>query len=153
MQPDGLHPVIESWIGARGWTPFSFQRETWQAIAQGRSGLIHATTGSGKTYAVWLGILNGALHLKKAAEPRPEPISGLSPPRKSKQKPIAQPLQVLWITPMRALASDTVRALRAPLEEIALDWSVGARTGDTAPAERAHHGDFSEPEIAAVRPK
>jgi len=46
-----------AWFTARGWTPFDFQREVWAAMAQGRSGLLHATTGSGKTYAVWLGAL------------------------------------------------------------------------------------------------
>ena len=42
----------EEWFASRGWTPFAFQREVWQAIAEGRSGLLHATTGAGKTYAV-----------------------------------------------------------------------------------------------------
>src|SRR5437764_10685917 len=34
---------------SRGWQPFAFQREVWAAMAAGRSGLLHATTGSGKT--------------------------------------------------------------------------------------------------------
>ena len=49
-----------SWFAAQGWTPFDFQREVWAAMADGRSGLLHATTGSGKTYAVWLGALQRA---------------------------------------------------------------------------------------------
>jgi ATP-dependent Lhr-like helicase len=43
---------------------------------------------------------------------------------------------VLWLTPMRALAADTQRALAEPLAELGLDWQVGLRTGDTPSAER-----------------
>ena len=49
--------VMASWFTARGWKANKFQRSVWTAIAQGQSGLLHASTGSGKTYAVWLGIL------------------------------------------------------------------------------------------------
>ncbi len=103
--------VIEAWFAARGWAPFAFQREVWAAMVAGESGLLHATTGSGKTYAVWLGALQ-----------RAQAAAGL---------------QVLWITPMRALAADTTRALQLPLPELARGWAVGQRTGDTPSAERA----------------
>jgi ATP-dependent Lhr-like helicase len=46
---------IEQWFEANGWTPFEFQRKTWAAQLAGRSGLVHAPTGTGKTQAVWLG--------------------------------------------------------------------------------------------------
>jgi ATP-dependent Lhr-like helicase len=46
-------------------------------------------------------------------------------------------LQVLWLTPMRALAADTTRALQLPLPDLAPGWTVGQRTGDTPAAERA----------------
>ena len=49
--------AFNAWLDERGWKPFKFQREAWKAIAEGRSGLLHATTGAGKTYAVWLGAL------------------------------------------------------------------------------------------------
>ncbi len=81
-------------------------------MAAGRSGLLHATTGSGKTYAVWMGVLDRA----RTSD------SGL---------------QALWLTPMRALAADTARALALPLPERAPWWSVGLRSGDTPAAERA----------------
>ena len=84
-------PSAEGWFAAQGWQPFPFQREVWQRIASGRSGLLHATTGSGKTYAVWFGLLNRAL----AGEVR------------------GGGLRLLWLTPMRALAADTARALEA----------------------------------------
>ena len=54
-------PSADGWFAAQGWQPFPFQREVWQHVAAGRSGLLHATTGSGKTYAVWFGLLNRAL--------------------------------------------------------------------------------------------
>lgn len=117
----------ERWFYERGWAPFPFQREVWQAVRDGESGLLHATTGSGKTYAVWLGALN------RFAAPAPHPAKG--PPEKSSDKPA--PLTLLWITPMRALAADTARALQAPLDDLGIHWSIGLRTGDTASAERA----------------
>ena len=104
-------PALEAWFAARGWEAFDFQRQVWAAMAAGRSGLLHATTGSGKTYAVWLGALQRAR--------------------------TASAVQVLWLTPMRALAADTARALQHPLPALAPHWTVGLRTGDTPPAERA----------------
>ncbi len=81
----------------------------------GESGLLHATTGSGKTFAVWMGaLLRG----------RPGPAASTG-------------LQVLWLTPMRALAADTTRALQQPLAELQPGWTVGMRTGDTPASERA----------------
>ena len=99
------------WFARQGWQPHAFQQDVWAAMAAGRSGLLHATTGSGKTYAVWMGALQ-----------RCTPTAGL---------------QVLWLTPMRALAADTTRALQQPLEDMAPGWRVGMRTGDTPAAERA----------------
>jgi ATP-dependent helicase Lhr and Lhr-like helicase len=102
---------FDAWFAARGWRPFAFQHEVWQAMAGGSAGLLHANTGSGKTYAVWFGALA-----------RAQDTAGL---------------QVLWITPMRALASDTVRALQLPLPDVLPAWRVGQRTGDTPAGERA----------------
>ena len=52
---------LETWFAARGWSPFAFQREVWSAYANGESGLIHAATGTGKTYAAWMGPVLEAL--------------------------------------------------------------------------------------------
>lgn len=108
------------WMARQGWAPFPFQHQVWQAMAQGRSGLLHATTGSGKTYAVWLGAL--------ASLAAPTPLTS---------RTRTPPLTVLWLTPMRALANDTRAALQAPLPELAPTWTLGARTGDSSSAERA----------------
>lgn len=105
-----------AWLAGRGWKPFAFQREVWSAMRAGRSGMLHASTGTGKTLAVWLGALQ-ALATSDAKR--------------------APPLTVLWITPMRALASDTLRALRDPLAALAPAWTSGLRSGDTTSAERS----------------
>ena len=103
-------PDVESWFASRGWEVFPFQRESWTAYLAGESGLIHSTTGTGKTYAAFLGPVIEALGEPTVAKP---------------------PLRVLWVTPMRALAKDTAKALEAPLEALGLGWDVGLRTGDT----------------------
>ncbi|NML43809.1 ligase-associated DNA damage response DEXH box helicase [Ramlibacter sp. G-1-2-2] len=123
----------EAWMARRGWQPFAFQREVWQAIAEGRSGLLHATTGSGKTYAVWLGMLDALL--------------ARHPPGRG-----AEPLRAIWLTPMRALASDTAKALAQPLNELAPAWTLGLRTGDTPSAERARQ-DRRMPTVLVTTPE
>ncbi|MCU0119575.1 ligase-associated DNA damage response DEXH box helicase [Pseudomonas sp. B2M1-30] len=113
------------WFSARDWKPFVFQKHVWAAVKRGESGLLHASTGAGKTYAVWFGALN------RFACPSP-PVESTR-----KRKTPAEPLTVLWITPMRALAADTARALQAPLDDLHIPWSVGLRTGDTGSSKRA----------------
>jgi ATP-dependent Lhr-like helicase len=109
---------LESWLAERGWTPFDFQREAWEAYRAGESGLIHAGTGTGKTYAAWLGPL---LEWMETHEPDLRP----------RRRAAAPSLRVLWLTPLRALAADTEAALRAPLTGLGIPWSLERRTGDT----------------------
>ena len=106
---------IHSWFATRGWQPFPFQEEVWSAYGAGKSGLIHAPTGVGKTLAAWLGPVAAGL------------ASGDGAPG----------LKVLWITPLRALAVDTTQSLREPLAALGLDWTVEMRTGDTSQKIRA----------------
>jgi ATP-dependent Lhr-like helicase len=115
--------AVDSWFAGRGWKVFPFQRAVWKAALAGQSGLLHANTGAGKTYAVWFAAL----------------LRGANRSRRSRSG-----LRVLWITPMRALAADTQRSLEVATAELgALSpdaigaWTVGARTGDTSSAERA----------------
>lgn len=119
--PSSTERLLAGWFRRRGWKPFPFQKTVWAAMAAGDSGLLHATTGSGKTYAVWGGALARAAALGM-------PLQG------GRHAP---PLSVLWLTPMRALAADTTRALALPLAELGSTWSVGLRTADTPSAERA----------------
>ncbi len=141
---------LDNWFAERGWKPFKFQKDVWKAIARGESGLLHATTGAGKTYAVWLGALMafGALaqqnRARTAIKRGAKDSTGKTPP----------PLTVLWITPMRALAADTLRALQQPLDYLnrievvdedgvierrpaGLGWTAGSRSGDTPANERS----------------
>lgn len=122
-----LHDRLEDWFGSCGWSPFPFQRKAWQAYRAGADGLVHAPTGMGKTLSVWLGPVSEWLdeHADTQA------LSG--PPERSR----AEPLRVLWITPLRALASDTLDALRRPIEDLGLPWTVEKRTGDTAQSVKA----------------
>jgi ATP-dependent Lhr-like helicase len=114
---------VDSWFASRGWRPFAFQREVWDAYLAGESGLVHAATGTGKTLAAWIGPLLEWLDERRSS-PLPPPASHL-------------PLRVLWITPLRALAADTAAALREPLAELAPAWTLETRTSDTTPAVRA----------------
>jgi len=111
MAADPLQPFFK----AKGWKPFPFQKETWATYRAGNSGLLHAPTGLGKTLAVFLGPLAETLR-------NPE---------------TSRSCEVLWLTPLRALAADTLRALREPLEVVAPHLQAEARTGDTPSAIRA----------------
>ena len=104
--------ALESWFLERGWKPFKFQKDMWRAIANGESGLLHATTGAGKTYAVWL----GALMAFSAVAPVKRAQAAIKNIATNTREKTAPPLTVLWITPMRALAADTLRALQQPLD-------------------------------------
>jgi ATP-dependent Lhr-like helicase len=116
MSKSAAAQAVDTWFSSRGWKVFPFQRAVWKAAVAGQSGLLHANTGAGKTYAVWFAaLLRGQLASKKKS-------TGL---------------RVLWITPMRALAADTQRALEASSAELMPAWTIGARTGDTGSAERA----------------
>jgi len=119
VQAPSVAESLPALFAARHWQPFDFQRAVWDAIGKGQSGLLHATTGTGKTYAAWLGAL----------------LAFATPPARANAP--TPPLTVLWLTPMRALAADTARALQAPLAELGLDWAVALRTGDTGSTERA----------------
>ncbi|MDH5247345.1 MAG: DEAD/DEAH box helicase, partial [Betaproteobacteria bacterium] len=115
---DPLAPARE-WFVAQGWTPFGFQEAVWAAYARGQSGLVHAPTGMGKTYAAAL------------------PPMLLGPAGSADAPP---PLTLLWITPLRALAADTGLALKRAAADLAPHWTVDVRTGDTGPAARARQG-------------
>ncbi len=96
---------VEEWFEGRGWTPLPYQREVWSLIGEGRSGLVHSSTGTGKTLALWMGFLG--------------------------REPQGAGLKAVWITPLRSLASDTLKALREPLPALAPGWRIEPRTGDS----------------------
>lgn len=117
---------LDAWFAQREWTPLRFQREVWRRTLAGESGLLHTPTGSGKTLAVAGASLVEALARAEAA------------PKTKRRVRAAEthPLRLLWITPLRALAADTSRALREPAEALGLDWRVGQRTGDASARDR-----------------
>lgn len=117
------HPIIAAWFAANGWRPFDYQIEAWRAYAQGHDLLIHAPTGTGKTLAAWLAPLGDALGDRR---------EGQAPARSRPRRGDADPVSVLWITPMRALATDTAKSLEEPLAALGLRWTVEKRTGDTS---------------------
>ena len=119
--------ALAAWFAQRGWTPAAFQRDVWARYLRGESGLLHTPTGSGKTLAA----IGGALI--EALGERVEPSAMAEPSRaKHAAAEAARELKVLWITPLRALAADTARALREPVDGLGVDWTVGLRTGDAS---------------------
>jgi ATP-dependent Lhr-like helicase len=127
---------VREWFRLHDWSPFPFQEEVWAAFLAGESGLIHAATGTGKTYAAWIGPILEWLR-DYPARPRHSP----APSKVRAGHVAAPPLRVLWVTPLRALAGDTEAALRAPVEDLGLPWTVESRTGDTPARIRARQRD------------
>ena len=114
------YEVINSWLSKNGRHPFLFQEQTWQAIHEGQSGLVNAPTGCGKTFSVFLGALIQFIN----AHPKNY---------KSKSK---NGLQLLWVSPLRALAKDIGRAMEEVIADLDMNWKVGIRNGDTEMSER-----------------
>ena len=110
-------PTVDEWFASQGRIPFAFQREVWSAYRAGESGLIHAPTGTGKTLAAFLGPVQEAVAEGATAKDTS--------------------IRVLWITPLRALASDTTASLQAATDGMGLSWVVGTRTADTKASARA----------------
>jgi ATP-dependent Lhr-like helicase len=116
-----IHPnlaIAERWFQQKGWRPFHYQKQAWSAFLDGKSGLLNAPTGSGKTYALWipavLDILENSLSHQSDAG-----------------------LRIIWITPLRALAKDLKSALQLFVGEIGTELTVEVRTGDTSAQDRA----------------
>ena len=118
-----------AWFASRGQKPFEFQESMWRAYWAGESGLLNATTGTGKTLAAWMGPL-----LESAVGPQ------------------ASGIRVVWVTPLRALARDLERALRQPLDYLGSPWRVEQRTGDTSSARRARQ-QARPPEVLITTPE
>jgi len=131
--------ALQRWFAERGWQPLEFQKQAWQAYRSGESGLIHAPTGVGKTYAAWGG-------------PVLEALDGPEPQLQKRGGKSGVPLQVLWITPLRALAADIAAALQAMAAGVGLDWTVETRTGDT-PASRKQRQNRILPTALVTTPE
>jgi ATP-dependent helicase Lhr and Lhr-like helicase len=106
-------PEVRDWFERSFEAPTPAQEQAWPAISTGEHVLISAPTGSGKTLAAFLWGLD-----RLAREP-------------------ADHTRLVYVSPLKALAYDVDRNLRAPLKGIGADLSVAIRTGDTPQRERA----------------
>src|SRR4051812_49362615 len=130
-----FHPSVAEWFRASFSAPTPPQRQGWPAIARGDSTLILAPTGSGKTLAAFLWAINQIV-FGRPASAAPEP-----PTRRRGL------CRVLYLSPLKALAVDVERNLRAPIAGIANRATargdafrvpaIAVRTGDTPAVERA----------------
>ncbi|WP_433872029.1 ATP-dependent helicase [Saccharopolyspora sp. CA-218241] len=136
-------PPTRDWFRGAFAGPTEAQRGAWQAIADGEHALVVAPTGSGKTLAAFLSALD-----RLAAEGPPE-----DPRRRCR---------VLYVSPLKALAVDVERNLRAPLAGIRQatqraggeppDIAVGTRTGDT-PADQRRAFQRTPPDVLVTTPE
>ncbi len=120
LQKSQGYAVIQKWLASKGYTAFAFQEETWQHIINKKSGLVNAPTGCGKTFSVFFGAIIDFVNQN---------------PKNYKTKSKSN-LQLLWITPLRALAKDIGRAMEEVIDELGMNWKVGIRNGDTTISER-----------------
>jgi ATP-dependent Lhr-like helicase len=105
----------------KGWKPFPFQIQTWNDYLDGKSGLLNAPTGSGKTFALWFPVI----------------LEYIKNNPGTWQKPKNNGIQLIWVTPLRALAQDIQLAMREVCTVLGLPWNVAVRNGDTDAKTRA----------------
>jgi ATP-dependent Lhr-like helicase len=115
----GYTAVVE-WFDRKGWHAFPFQEEVWQAYLDGKNGLLNAPTGSGKTYALWMPVLIDWIN-RNADTYKTKTNNGL---------------QLLWITPLRALTKDIHKAMQTVSWELDIPWLIKVRTGDSSAADK-----------------
>lgn len=125
---------VDAWFKSQGWTSQAFQRETWAHMMAGRSGLLNAPTGTGKTYAIWGGVVNAALRTTGSSRSRGKQIGASQGQARSDN---TKGLRAIWITPLRALANEIAESAQRMCDGVGLGWTVGTRTGDTSTKERA----------------
>jgi len=145
---ESFHPAVRAWFEGRFPAgPTEPQAAGWREIAAGRHTLIAAPTGSGKTLAAFLVCIDRfyrahdqhCAHDLYCGHDAGEPDAD--------QVPAGSGPQVVYVSPLKALATDIQQNLEAPLREIAAVAgrlgltapviAVAVRTGDTAAAERA----------------
>jgi ATP-dependent helicase Lhr and Lhr-like helicase len=128
MTESVLPPPIADWFAGKGWAPRRHQLEMLAAARAGRSALLVAPTGAGKTLAGFMASL---------AELIERPSEGL---------------HTLYISPLKALAVDVQRNLLTPIAEMDLPIRVETRTGDT-PSDRKARQRVRPPQILLTTPE
>jgi ATP-dependent Lhr-like helicase len=151
-----LPDTFARWFAQRGWTPRAHQLELLAKARDGRSSLLIAPTGGGKTLA---GFLPTLVELYEQNSPRAFPL----PPRsggEKKRKLVStgrgvarsQGLHTLYISPLKALAVDIARNLETPVREMGLPIRLETRTGDT-PASKRMRQRRDPPDILLTTPE
>jgi ATP-dependent helicase Lhr and Lhr-like helicase len=130
------YQTITKWLSSQHRKPFLFQEQTWQHINNGESGLVNAPTGFGKTYSVFLGALIQFIN--------DNPTNFITKKNNG--------LQLLWVTPLRALAKDIERAMNEVIAELGMQWKVASRNGDTSTSDRAKQ-KRNLPEVLIITPE
>jgi ATP-dependent Lhr-like helicase len=134
-----LPEIFARWFADRGWTPRAHQLQLLTKVQSGRSVLLIAPTGGGKTLA---GFLPSLVELSaNAAAPRARIASS---PLKEGRRLISVGrdirreggLHTLYISPLKALAVDIARNLETPVAEMQLPIRIETRTGDTPTSKR-----------------
>lgn len=128
--------VMAEWLNSCNRKPHQFQLETWESLSAGASGLLNAPTGFGKTYALLLGSIIQYINE--------------NPKHYKQNKNIG--LQMIWLSPLRALGKDIARAIEEVLLALEIPWKVAIRNGDTSNAERARQKK-QMPEILVTTPE
>src|SRR5688500_15649348 len=136
LQSSNGYKIISDWLSSKGLKPFPYQEETWQHIIDGKSGLVNAPTGTGKTFSVFLGVL----------------IQFINQYPENYNSKIKNGLQLIWVTPLRALAKDIGRAMEEVIEELGMKWRIGIRNGYTSLSERQKQKS-SMPEVLIITPE
>ncbi len=137
-----LPEVFARWFAGRGWRPRAHQLDLLAKARQGRSVLLIAPTGGGKTLA---GFLPTLVELEARRAGRAKLVSTGRDLR-------SQGLHTLYISPLKALAVDIARNLEIPVREMGLPVELETRTGDT-PASRRQRQRRYPPDILLTTPE
>jgi ATP-dependent helicase Lhr and Lhr-like helicase len=153
--PAPLPDRFQKWFASRGWSPREHQLALLEKARAGRSALLIAPTGAGKTLA---GFLPTLVELSEPASL--PPFSGKESDQRAGGSFISTGrgvkrtggLHTLYISPLKALAVDIARNLEAPVAEMALPIKVETRTGDT-PVSRRQRQRRYPPDILLTTPE
>ena len=135
--PPLLPEIFTRWFVSRGWTPRPHQLELLTKAQAGRSALLIAPTGGGKTLA---GFLPSLVEMAGPA------------PRAGANWREWRGLHTLYISPLKALAVDVARNLEIPVAEMALPIRIETRTGDT-PASKRQRQRRHPPDMLLTTPE
>src|ERR1700691_121817 len=146
-----LPDLFVRWFAGRGWTPRAHQLELLAKAQAGRSVLLIAPTGGGKTLAGFLPTLvevSGLHDLPRAAQAKSP--SRFIPTGHNVRREGG--LHTLYISPLKALAVDIARNLERPVAEMDLPIRIETRTGDT-PVSKRRRQRRDPPEILLTTPE